>query len=123
MRLTGPHPQDLLNIQKLQFQDPIGGPKDIAILIEGVKKTRDIANIPLIASHVDTEVSPGPNVTTDAEIEEYVKQRVFGKCVFMFLLLGDELTRLPCTGHHACCTNPMGPDNGMLDHIVAMLPV
>jgi len=91
VRLTGSHPQDLLDIQKLRFQDPVGGPKDIAILREGVQRARDIANQTLIAPHVAAEVLPGPNVTTDAEVEEYIKERIFG--------------------HHACCTNAMGPDN------------
>lgn len=95
VRLTGAHPQDLLNIQKLRFQDPVGGPKDIAILTEGIKRARDIANIPLIAAHVNAELLPGPDVTTDAEIGEYVKERIFGKCVSALLLLSDELTRMP----------------------------
>jgi len=113
VRLTGSHPQDLLNIQKLRFQDPVGGPQDIAILREGIKRARDMGNQTLIASHVNAELFPGPNVSTDAEIEEYVKERIFGKCPFTLLLLGDALTRMVYTGHHACCTNAIGTDDGM----------
>ena len=90
VRLTGSHPQDLLDIQKLRFQDPIGGPKDIAILRDGVKRARDIANQALITPHVDAELLPGPAVTTDAEIEEYVKERIFGKCVSALALFGTS---------------------------------
>ncbi|KAG6827563.1 hypothetical protein H0H92_011286 [Tricholoma furcatifolium] len=79
VQLTGSHPQDLLNIQKLHFQES-GGPADIAALREGIKRARR------------------SNITTDDEIDEWILTRVFG--------------------HHACCTNAMGPDsdpNAVLD--------
>lgn len=38
-----------------------------------------------------TEVWPGPNVTTEAQMKDYIMQEAWG--------------------HHACCTNPIGADN------------
>jgi choline dehydrogenase len=38
-----------------------------------------------------TEVWPGPNVTTEEEMKEYIKREAWG--------------------HHACCTNPIGADD------------
>lgn len=97
VRLTGAHPQDLLDIQKLHFQAP-GGPADVAALRDGIKRARDIVMHSPIGLFVDAEVAPGPNATTDTTIDDYVYTHVFG--------------------HHACCTNAMGPDtdpNAVLD--------
>ena len=52
------------------------------------------------------EVWPGPNVTTEAELKEFIKREAWG--------------------HHACCTNPIGPDtdkNSVLDSRFRVLGV
>ncbi|KAK7007597.1 GMC oxidoreductase-domain-containing protein [Favolaschia claudopus] len=88
--LTGSHPQDLLDINKLRFQAP-GGQADIAALREGVKRWRKIINSNAgVQNHLVREVSPGANVTTDEDLENFILEHVFA--------------------HHACCTNAIGPD-------------
>ncbi|KAG6828259.1 hypothetical protein H0H92_008602 [Tricholoma furcatifolium] len=97
VQLTGSHPQDPLNIQKMHFQES-GGPADIAALREGIKQARSLIESTPIGLFVESEIAPGSNVTTDDEIDEWILTRVFG--------------------HHACCTNAMGPDsdpNAVLD--------
>ncbi|KAG6824748.1 hypothetical protein H0H93_001585 [Arthromyces matolae] len=97
VRLTGSHPQDLLDIQKNHFQ-AADGPSDVAAIREGIKRARALVQSTPIGAFVDSEIAPGPNVTTDDEIDQYIYNRIFG--------------------HHACCTNAMGPDddpNAVLD--------
>ncbi|KAJ7710989.1 hypothetical protein B0H14DRAFT_2646052 [Mycena olivaceomarginata] len=90
VRLTGSHPQDLLDINKLRFQAP-GGQQDIVALREGVKRWREVMKTPEVKQYVEKEVNPGANVTTDEDLDNYVLESVFG--------------------HHACCTNAIGPDD------------
>ncbi|KAF5378861.1 hypothetical protein D9615_006948 [Tricholomella constricta] len=90
VRLTGSHPQDRLDIQKNHFQAP-GGPADVAALREAIKRAREIVTLSPLGLFVDIEVVPGLDATSDEDIDNFVLNRVFG--------------------HHACCTNPIGPDN------------
>ncbi|KAF8069145.1 alcohol oxidase [Lyophyllum atratum] len=76
VRLTGPHPQDPLEIEKLLFQAP-DGPADVAALRDGIRRARDIVTHSPLGFFVDTEVSPGPNTNTDEEIDDYIFNRVF----------------------------------------------
>ena len=59
--------------------------RDVAALVEGVKFVRRISKH---NSAIEGEVLPGPNVSTDAQIAQFVKDNAWG--------------------HHASCTNPMG---------------
>lgn len=90
--LTGSHPQDVLDIQKNHFQTAESR-KDVADMREGIKRARKVFAASPVAKHVLQEDLPGPNVKTDAQIDDYVHKAVFG--------------------HHACCTNAMGPASGM----------
>ncbi|KAJ7259830.1 hypothetical protein C8J57DRAFT_1135075 [Mycena rebaudengoi] len=90
VHLTGSHPQDLLDINKLRFQAP-GGRQDIAALRERVKRWREVMNTPKVQKFVEKEVLPGANITSDKDLDNYVMEKVFG--------------------HHACCTNAIGPDD------------
>ncbi|KAF9268498.1 FAD-linked reductase [Marasmius fiardii PR-910] len=97
VRLTGPHPQDHLAINKNRFQGE-QGPQDVRDLREAVKYSRRIMNNRLIAGFVEKEVFPGELAQSDEQIEQHVYERIFG--------------------HHACCTNAMGTDddvNAVLD--------
>ncbi|KAG6885744.1 hypothetical protein C0993_010571, partial [Termitomyces sp. T159_Od127] len=76
VKLTGSHPQDSLNIQKLRFQ-AAGGPADVAAIREGIKRARKLVALPPISPFVMEEIAPGPNVTTDDEIDNYVYNRIF----------------------------------------------
>lgn len=97
MRLTGPHPQDLLDINKLRFQAP-GGQQDIVALREGVKYWREVMKTPEVEKYVEKEVHPGAGVTTDEDLDNYVLESVFGeiysispKTRYMF-----NISRSPC---------------------------
>ena len=96
VRLTGSHPQDFLDIQKLHFQAP-DGPADIAALREGIKRARQIVTSTPLALFVEREVSPGPNVTTDEEIDRYILEHVFGNFVPLDFL-NDTLVILKLKG-------------------------
>ncbi|KAJ6536241.1 glucose-methanol-choline oxidoreductase, partial [Mycena capillaripes] len=87
VRLTGSHPQDQLDINKLRFQAP-GGQQDISDFRERVKQWREIMNAPEVQQHLEKEVVPGANVTSDHDLDNYILENVFA--------------------HHACCTNPIG---------------
>ncbi|KAK6988574.1 choline dehydrogenase [Favolaschia claudopus] len=90
VRLTGSHPQDLLDINKLRFQGP-DGKADIVVLREAIKRWRKVINEDQnIAQFVKREVAPGANVTSDEDLEEYILNNVFA--------------------HHACCTAAIGAD-------------
>ncbi|KAJ3815181.1 alcohol oxidase [Lentinula aff. lateritia] len=90
VQLTGSHPQDLLNIQKLHFQAE-NGPKDIADLREAIKRSRAVMQSLTILPFVDEEIFPGPQAQTDDEIDAHIYENIFG--------------------HHACCTNAIGADS------------
>ncbi|KAJ7833301.1 hypothetical protein B0H13DRAFT_2428526 [Mycena leptocephala] len=88
VHLTGSHPQDLLDINKLRFQAP-GGPQNIVALRERLKHWREVMNTPEIQKYSEKEVLPGANMASDEDLDNYVLEHVFS--------------------HHACCTNPIGP--------------
>ncbi|KAJ3736683.1 hypothetical protein DFJ43DRAFT_1220846 [Lentinula guzmanii] len=90
VQLTGAHPQDVLNIQKLHFQAE-NGPKDVADLREAIKRSRTVMQSLTILPFVDEEIFPGLQAQTDDEIDAHIYENIFG--------------------HHACCTNPMGVDS------------
>ncbi|KAJ3715076.1 GMC oxidoreductase-domain-containing protein [Lentinula raphanica] len=90
VQLTGSHPQDPLNIQKLHFQAE-NGPKDVADLREAIKRSRAVMESLTILPFVEEEIFPGPQAQTDDEIDAHIYENIFG--------------------HHACCTNPIGMDN------------
>jgi choline dehydrogenase len=64
--------------------------KDLQAVYDGMQFSRQIFNdlIPLDGGF--TEVWPGPNVTTEAEMKDFIEREAWG--------------------HHACCTNPIGAD-------------
>ncbi|KAF9460957.1 glucose-methanol-choline oxidoreductase, partial [Collybia nuda] len=97
VQLTGSHPQDTLNIQKNHFQAP-EGPRDVADLRDAIRRARAIVQDSLISLYVEEEIFPGSQAQSDDDVESHIYQNIFG--------------------HHACCTNPIGPDddaNAVLD--------
>jgi choline dehydrogenase len=62
------------------FDDPVIDPQylsadgDVEPLVEGVKLARDVADTDAVAPHRGAEVHPGPDVETDAEIREFVRE-------------------------------------------------
>ncbi|KAG8682825.1 hypothetical protein FRC08_014701 [Ceratobasidium sp. 394] len=91
VRLTGSDPQDLLEINKNQFQTD-EDLKDLEILKDAVKKSRNLwASRPGLRGHTVEEVWPGSAVQTDDQIRAFLKENAWG--------------------HHVCCTAKMGTDD------------
>ncbi|KAJ7118936.1 hypothetical protein C8R44DRAFT_789680 [Mycena epipterygia] len=86
VRLTGSHPQDPLDIEKMHFE-AAQGPEDIQALIDGITRVRALVEDSLIAAFIVEEEFPGK----DANLTQHIFDRVFG--------------------HHACCTNHIGTDD------------
>ncbi|KAJ7144933.1 hypothetical protein C8R43DRAFT_1237698 [Mycena crocata] len=94
VRLTGSHPQDPLEIEKMHFEAE-GGLEDVQALADGLKRIRTLVENSLISAFIVEEVSPGKGTN----LTQYIFDRVFG--------------------HHACCTNPIGTaidPNAVLDN-------
>jgi choline dehydrogenase len=92
VRLTGPGPQDLLEINKNQFQTD-EDKKDLVILREAVKKSRALwASRPGLSGHAVAEIWPGEDVKSDDQIDAFLRKNTWG--------------------HHVCCTAKMGTDDG-----------
>src|SRR6185312_2448572 len=66
---------------ELTSRDPGARPKvipnflddeeDIAVLVHGIKTTRQILSAPSFKPYLGKEIMPGPGVTTDAELRDY----------------------------------------------------
>ncbi|KAG8917245.1 hypothetical protein FRC02_003265, partial [Tulasnella sp. 418] len=94
VRLTGNHPQDTLEINKNQFQTP-ESLNDLHVVREEMKKARQFAQTNLLlAANIDEEVFPGPNVQTDAQLDDFIKRNQWG--------------------HHACCTAKIGVESDIM---------
>ncbi|KAJ7253373.1 hypothetical protein B0H12DRAFT_596573, partial [Mycena haematopus] len=94
VRLTGSHPQDILDIEKMHFEAE-QGPKDLQALVDGINRIRSLVENSAIKAFIVQEAAPGP----DANLTQFVLDRVFG--------------------HHACCTNSIGistDPNAVLDN-------
>jgi choline dehydrogenase len=76
VRLTGSHPQDLLNINKLRFQSP-DGQQDIVALRERFKQWREIMKAPKLGPLIEREILPGANVTSDEDLENYILENIY----------------------------------------------
>jgi choline dehydrogenase len=94
--LRSADPQDVPDIRKRNFA--VGGDADLDALVEGMKYSRKAfaSLVPLDGKF--TEVWPGKEVKTDAQLREFAKYESWG--------------------HHASCTCPIGADddvNAVLD--------
>jgi choline dehydrogenase len=109
VQLTGSHPQDPLHIEKRHFEAP-GGKEDIAALLEGFKVAQSHMGHPNISSQVEAQIFPTQALNTDEDIENHILETVFGaSAAYPYVFL--KINMAP-TGHHACCTASMGPDDG-----------
>ncbi|KAF7342744.1 Choline dehydrogenase [Mycena sanguinolenta] len=88
VKLTGNHPQDVLQIEKNHFEAP-GGQADIAAIRTGIQLARSVVASPNITQHIEVQAFPAPDNGTDTQIDDHILQHVFG--------------------HHLCCTAAMGP--------------
>ncbi|KAF8911401.1 glucose-methanol-choline oxidoreductase [Mucidula mucida] len=90
VRLTGSHPQDLLDIQKNHFQGE-NGLRDVEDLRNAIKHSREVMKTLPVALHVVEEIFPGDDAQSDEAIDAHIYNNIFG--------------------HHICCTNAMGADD------------
>lgn len=85
VRLRSTDPRDPL-VLDFRF---LSAENDMILLREGFKLARETANQKAMTRFAGQEISPGPNVRTDAEIEEFLRNTV-------------------ATVEHPACTCPMG---------------
>ncbi|KAG9125267.1 hypothetical protein FRC07_008336 [Ceratobasidium sp. 392] len=91
VRLTSADPQDVLDINKNQFQTA-EDLKDLEILKDAVKKSRNLwASRPGLSGHTVEEVWPGTAVQTDNQLRSFLRENAWG--------------------HHVCCTAKIGTDD------------
>ncbi len=88
LRLRSADPRDPVRI----FQNFFSDPRDIETLREGCKRARDVAAQPALDFYRGVELTPGPGVTTDAGIEDWIRKTVG-------------------TSSHPCATCAMGADD------------
>ncbi|KAI1853949.1 hypothetical protein JX266_001090 [Neoarthrinium moseri] len=90
VKLSSTDPRDTPVISFNSFDDPATGAKDVQAVVEGMQLSRKMFKdvIPLKGGF--TEVWPGKGVS-DAGLADFVRNEAWG--------------------HHASCTNPIGPDS------------
>jgi choline dehydrogenase-like flavoprotein len=71
VRLRSSSPADLPFVDPAYLTDP--GDQDLAVLIAGVRFARDVASAPALAAWLSDEVAPGARVSSDSELETYVR--------------------------------------------------
>lgn len=85
IRLRSADPRDPMRI----IGNFLSAPNDLATLREGFKRARDVAHQKPLDPYRGKEVSPGPQVKTDAEIDAWLRKTLV-------------------TAHHPAATCPMG---------------
>jgi choline oxidase len=90
IRLASADPADKPLIDPRYFMDPAGS--DERVLVEGIRLARRLARTAALRDWVIQEVSPGPSLTTDAELGAYAR-------------------RYSNTVYHASCTCRIGAED------------
>ena len=75
------------------FYDFFSDPEDLTRLRHGFRRARDVGEQAAMGAYRDVEVSPGPKVQSDDEIDAFIR-------------------RTALTAHHPCGTCRMGSDEG-----------
>ncbi len=88
IRLASNDPRDAMKIHYNFFSEP----EDMPALVEGFKRARDVGYQKDLAPFRGEEKTPGPKVSTDADIEAYIR-------------------RTAITAHHPAGTCKMGEDD------------
>ena len=92
-----PHSRGRISLASADARDPpvldpnlLGDPRDLAPLLRGLRLSRRLFAAPVFAAYRAVEVAPGPDVQSDAALEDYVR-------------------RAASTVHHPVGTCRMGP--------------
>ncbi len=89
LRSTDPRDTPEINFNNFEDGNDATG-EDLEALLRGVKMARKLAALGVDGS-VEGEISPGRDCTTDADLRQFIKNEAWG--------------------HHASCTNKMGPSS------------
>jgi choline dehydrogenase len=85
VRLRSSDPRERPEIDFRYFDEPATAQRDVDAVLQGVKFVRKISKH---NTSVKQEVLPGPDIATDDQVRDFIKDRAWG--------------------HHASCSNPMG---------------
>jgi choline dehydrogenase len=85
VRLKSADPRDRPDIDFRYFDDEAGAQRDLDALVKGFEFVRSVSKH---NSAIKNEVIPGSDITSDAQIREFIQDNAWG--------------------HHASCSNPMG---------------
>lgn len=103
MDLSGPESRGAVTLQSADPADQpsivfnhLASRQDIRDLAEGIRSARELVRQPAWDAYRREELSPGPDVTTDAELETYLHSRTG-------------------TSYHASGTCRMAADEGVVD--------
>ncbi|KAF2151620.1 GMC oxidoreductase [Myriangium duriaei CBS 260.36] len=97
LRSTNPLDTPLINFNYFDTGTTADGAdqKDVAAMVQAIKLSRkalqEYSTYSILGGTPFVEQQPGPEVQSDADIGNYIKQRAWG--------------------HHACCTNKIGADS------------
>ena len=100
LTLRSSHPRDYPRLLFNYLQTP----DDVATLVTGLKLVREINTQPALASLSGEELSPGPSIVSDNELEHWVRDHAG-------------------TSYHPSCTCCMGPDSDPTAVVDPMLRV
>jgi choline dehydrogenase len=88
VRLKSADPRDRPEINFNYFNDPAGAKRDVDAVLEGVRFVRKVSKH---NTAIKQEVLPGPATSSDDQIRDFIQDNAWG--------------------HHASCTNRMGPQS------------
>ena len=76
VRLAARDPRSLPAVERGFIADADG--RDLAVVVDGIERVREIAASPSIAGAVEGEIQPGPEASTRDALEDYVQANVRG---------------------------------------------
>jgi choline dehydrogenase len=89
VKLRSTNPRQSPDINFHYFEEGTDrGNEDLDAVVQGVKLARSMTSHPRARQYVDRELFPGPNVQTDEQLREYIRNQAWG--------------------HHASCTAKIG---------------
>jgi choline dehydrogenase len=90
LRTTDPRRIPEINFHYFQEGTDVTG-DDLAAVVKGVQAARSFNGDPLAKQHIEAETYPGPNVQSETDLRQHIKDNAWG--------------------HHASCTAKIGADS------------